>query len=70
MFQAQSSRSTCPNCPVSPLAPLRSQVKATHGSGLLAVLQGAGMDGSGGGVNIGSLDPALLCPGLDTSSGP
>lgn len=68
MFQALSSRSTCPNCPVSPFAPLRSQVKAMHGSGLLAVLEGVGLDGSGGGVNIGSLGPAPLCPGLATSS--
>lgn len=36
--------------------------------GHLAVLEGAGLDGSGGGVNIESLGPASLCPGLDTSS--
>lgn len=38
--------------------------------GLLAVLEGAGLSGSGGGANIRSLDPAPLCPGLDTSSYP
>lgn len=34
----------------------------------LAVLEGAGLDGSQGGVSIESLGPAPLCPGLDTSS--
>lgn len=38
--------------------------------GHLAVLEGAGLDGSGGGVNIESLGPAPLCPGLDISFRP